>query len=59
MSSERKVKNVFSPRFDEAGWATVQSALDSWPRTARLTVLLLAASTPLGVTAVIIMSKWP
>lgn len=37
---------MIRPRFSDAGWKTVRSALDSWPRTLRLSVIMLVAFTP-------------
>jgi hypothetical protein len=59
MSGERKVMRVFSLRLGDAGWKTVRSALNSWARTARLAVILLAASLPVLATALVLISKWP
>src|SRR6218665_3633344 len=46
MSKEKEVTRMIRPKLGEAGWKTVRSALDSWPRTARLSVIMLVVSTP-------------
>ncbi|GAA3850396.1 hypothetical protein I6I57_14035 [Brevibacterium casei] len=46
MNEERKVIRVLGPKLGDAGWKTVRSALDSWGRTVRLSVLVLVVSTP-------------
>jgi len=46
MRDEKEVVRMIRPRFSDAGWKTVRSALDSWPRTLRLAVIMLVAFTP-------------
>lgn len=46
MSKEKEVTRMIRPKLGEAGWKTVRSALDSWPRTARLSVIMLVVSAP-------------
>lgn len=46
MRAEKEVVRMIRPRFSDAGWKTVRSALDSWPRTLRLSVIMLVAFTP-------------
>lgn len=46
MRNEKEVVRMIKPRLGDAGWKTVRSALDSWPRTLRLSLIMLVASTP-------------
>lgn len=46
MRAEKEVVRMIRPRFSDAGWKTVRSALDSWSRTLRLSVIMLVAFTP-------------
>lgn len=38
------------PKMGEAGWKTVRFALHSWPRTARLLVLVLGLAISVGIS---------
>lgn len=46
MRDEKDVVRMIRPKFSDAGWKTVRSALDSWPRPLRLSVIILVAFTP-------------
>ncbi len=46
MRNQKEVVRMIRPRFSDAGWKTVRSALDSWPRTLRLSVIMLVAFAP-------------
>lgn len=49
---------MHGPSLGEAGWKTVRSALDSWSRTLRLSVIVLVVFTPPSVITWLIAGRW-
>lgn len=58
MRDEKEVVRMIRPKFSDAGWKTVRSALDSWPRTLRLAVIMLVAFTPPVAVAWLVVDRF-
>ncbi|MBA8816377.1 hypothetical protein FHX48_001450 [Microbacterium halimionae] len=54
----KQVRQMFGSKFSDAGWKTVRSALDSWGRTLRLSVIVLTMSAPPTAALWLIAGRW-